>query len=244
MSEKIPKRYAPKSLTRRDRKKQLAALKKSRRAYKKGLYIDRPKVKSFKSKTSSHIITAKKAYKVDAIKPSKELSKATGCSIKALEEIERRGEGAFYSSGSRPNQTPASWGRARLASSITGGPAAKRDWDILKEGCEPKPQTSTKETIIEIKPSTRQYKKYMAKIKDNKTNRIKTIHFGDNRYPQYRDSTNVGKYSELNHKDLSRRKRYFTRHSGIPTKKEAVADEFEKSNGRYNAKLLSHIYLW
>tara|TARA_R110002020_G_scaffold468312_3_gene692485 strand:+ start:586 stop:981 length:396 start_codon:yes stop_codon:yes gene_type:complete len=43
-----------------------------------------------------------------------------------------KGKGAYYSSGSRPNQTPTSWGLARLASVILGGPARKIDkkiWD-------------------------------------------------------------------------------------------------------------------
>ena len=43
--------------------------------------------------------------------------------------------GAYYSSGSRPNQTPHSWGIARLASSITGGKAASVDYNILEQGC-------------------------------------------------------------------------------------------------------------
>ena len=44
--------------------------------------------------------------------------------------------GAYYSSGSRPNQTPHSWGIARLASSISGGKAAAVDYNILAEGCK------------------------------------------------------------------------------------------------------------
>jgi hypothetical protein len=41
---------------------------------------------------------------------------------------------AYYSSGSRPNQTAKSWGLARLASSVTSGPAAV-DFNIIDEGC-------------------------------------------------------------------------------------------------------------
>jgi len=44
-----------------------------------------------------------------------------------------KGEGAYYSSGSRPNQTPQSWGLARLASSITAGKAAAVDYHLLKQ---------------------------------------------------------------------------------------------------------------
>ena len=41
--------------------------------------------------------------------------------------------GAYYSSGSRPNQTPFSWGNARLASVIMGGPARKIDKKIWEK---------------------------------------------------------------------------------------------------------------
>jgi len=131
----IPKKYAPDRLSPKDKKKQIRALRRSRRAYKKGKYISRPKVKSFKSKTSSHILNAKQIYKVDKIRPSKELAKKTGCSIKALSKIVAKGKGAYFSGGSRPNQTAASWGYARLASTITGGKAAAVDFSILEEGC-------------------------------------------------------------------------------------------------------------
>jgi hypothetical protein len=66
------------------------------------------------------------------------LSSKTGCSIAALNKIVSKGEGAYYSSGSRPNQTPQSWGYARLASSVTGGKAAIVDYDILEKGCNHK----------------------------------------------------------------------------------------------------------
>ena len=36
----------------------------------------------------------------------------------------------LYVSGSRPNQTPTSWGLARLASVILGGPSRRIDKDI------------------------------------------------------------------------------------------------------------------
>ncbi len=82
------------------------------------------------------MVRAKQIYKVDAIKPSTSLAKKTGCSINSLREIERKGEGAYYSSGSRPNQTASSWGRARLASSITGGKSSAVDLHILEKGCK------------------------------------------------------------------------------------------------------------
>ena len=44
----------------------------------------------------------------------------------------QKGQGAYFSSGSRPNQTGHSWGYARMASAITGGKAAAIDYHILE----------------------------------------------------------------------------------------------------------------
>lgn len=134
--QKFKKTYLPNTLTRKDRKKQIKMLNTSRKMYKLKKYYTRKPVSSFKSKTSNHITNAKRIYKVDSIKPSIELSKKTGCSIKALQSIVKKGEGAYYSSGSRPNQTPKSWGLARLASAITSGNAVKYDYNILYDGCD------------------------------------------------------------------------------------------------------------
>ena len=104
--------------------------------YKKGVYYKRDQVKSFKSKPSNHIKNALSLYKVDKIIPNKQLVQATGCSLGALNKIVQKGEGAYYSSGSRPNQSAQSWGLARLASSLTSGKAAAVDFDILDKGCD------------------------------------------------------------------------------------------------------------
>jgi hypothetical protein len=134
---KINLRYLPKKLTRKDRKIQTKMLLKSRRLYKKGKYFTRKVVSSFKSKKSPHILKAMKIYKVPKIGATDELARATGCSKKALAKIINKGEGAYFSSGSRPNQTGQSWGIARLASSITSGKAAAVDYSILENGCKP-----------------------------------------------------------------------------------------------------------
>ena len=130
-------RYLPKRLTRKDRKKQANMIKKSRRLYKKGTYYTRKRVSSFTSKKSRHISRASKIYKVDKIGATNDLAKATGCSKSALAKIISKGEGAYFSSGSRPNQTAQSWGVARLASAITAGKAAAVDYTILEKGCKP-----------------------------------------------------------------------------------------------------------
>jgi hypothetical protein len=135
-NRKINLRYLPKRLTRKDKKTQYKMLMKSRRLYKKGKYFTRKPLKSYKNKTSKHILHAKKMYNVENIGATNELANATGCSKEALGEIIRKGEGAYYSSGSRPNQTAQSWGVARLASSITSGKAAAVDFSILEKGCK------------------------------------------------------------------------------------------------------------
>ena len=133
----VPIKYIPEKLSKKDKDKISKELKKSRKAYKKKKYYTRKKVSSFKSKKSKHIVKAEKIYKLDTIKPSKELSEATGCSIEGLERIVKKGQGAYYSSGSRPNQSAHSWGYARLASAITGGKSAAVDYKILEESCKP-----------------------------------------------------------------------------------------------------------
>jgi hypothetical protein len=130
-------RYLPKRLTRQDRKTQSNMLQKSRKLYKQGKYYTRKSVSSFQSKTSSHILTAKKIYSVDKIGATNELSKKSGCSKFALAKIINKGAGAYYSSGSRPNQTAQSWGVARLASALTSGKAGAVDYNILHNGCKP-----------------------------------------------------------------------------------------------------------
>ena len=132
---KIPTKYIPKHLSKKDREKQRKNIINTRRLYSKQKYIQRPNLKTYKRKKSSHVSNAKELYNVKSIVPSKELSRKTRCTVKALRQIAKKGRGAFYSSGSRPMQTAQSWARARLASSITGGPASTVDYHILEEGC-------------------------------------------------------------------------------------------------------------
>jgi len=135
MNKSIPRRYIPSLLSKKDKIKQKNMILKSRKLYKKNKYFTRKKLSSFHNTTSKHILKAKNIYNIDKIIPSRELVKKTGCSLQALNKIVSKGEGAYYSSGSRPNQTPQSWGYARLASAITGGKASKVDFHILEEGC-------------------------------------------------------------------------------------------------------------
>jgi hypothetical protein len=135
MSKSVPLRYIPKRLTRKDKLLQRQMLKKSRKLYKQGKYFTRKPLKSYKHKTSKHILKARRLYKIDNITPSSELAKKTGCSLATLQKIVSKGEGAYFSSGSRPNQTGQSWGLARLASAVTGGKAAAVDFKLIEHGC-------------------------------------------------------------------------------------------------------------
>jgi hypothetical protein len=133
---KIPIRYLPKRLTRKDKKKQLNMLLKSKKMYKQHQYYTRKTVSSYKNKKSSHLSDASRIYNIKNITPNQELAQKTGCKLSALKQIVKKGQGAYFSSGSRPNQTAQSWGLARLASSLTAGKAAAVDFDIISKGCK------------------------------------------------------------------------------------------------------------
>ena len=113
----IPTRYLS-PLSKKDKIIQKGMILKSRRLYKK---------------KSSNVEKAKKKFGVTSMVPSPELAKKTGCPLHVLQKIVQKGEGAYYSSGSRPNQTPQSWGIARLSSALTGGPAAKVDAALVNQ---------------------------------------------------------------------------------------------------------------
>ena len=125
---KLPKHYTAR-LSRKDKKKQIRSIKRSSKAYQKGKYITRPKLKSYKHKKSSWVTKFEKKYGED-VKTYKEIEKATGIPAKALRMVVKKGKGAYYSSGSRPNQTATSWGKARMYSYIMGGPTRKIDQHI------------------------------------------------------------------------------------------------------------------
>ena len=154
--DNIPLKYIPKYLSDTDRKKQKKNIEKSKKLYKQKKYVERPKLDSYSHKGSQHLEKVKEIYNEDPLIVNKTLAKKTGCSEEGLEKIKNKGRGAYYSSGSRPNQTAHSWGKARLYSAISGGPAAKVDRHILLEGCKAnskalhlskKPMVPNKKTI-------------------------------------------------------------------------------------------------
>ena len=135
--QKIPRKYVPKYLTKKDKIKQYKEIMRSKKMYKKRKYHVRDKIKSFKTKKSKHKSKFMKMYnlKEEELTLSK-ISNKTRCKKKGLKKIINKGMGAYYSSGSRPNQTPYSWGVARLYSALTGGPASKIDKKILLDNCK------------------------------------------------------------------------------------------------------------
>jgi len=100
-----------------------------------------------------------------------------------------------------------------------------------------------KETIIKFERGPAK-KKYTASIKNKKTKKVRTIHFGASDYAQYKDRTPLKLYAHKNHNTRKRMQNYFSRHSGTKKRGEAIAKEKKKSKGYYNAKILSHKYLW
>ena len=123
-NNKIPNKYTSK-LSRRDKSKQKKNLIKSRKMYKKGIYVDRPKLKSYPKKRSEHILRFEKRYNRKIT--DKNFIDKNILSKKGQNQILSKGRGAYYSSGSRPNQSSSSWAYARLASVIMGGKARKVD---------------------------------------------------------------------------------------------------------------------
>ena len=100
-----------------------------------------------------------------------------------------------------------------------------------------------KEKIVKFKKGPYP-KKYTAIVMDKKTKKTRKIHFGDRRYQQYKDRTPLKLYKSKNHDTRKRMQNYFSRHSGEKNRKKAIQKEKRKSKGLYNAKILSHEYLW
>lgn len=118
-SRLVPSTYM-KGLKGKERQKQIKSIFEGK---------DRPKT-SVKSKRSSWVEKFEKKYKTKIT--DKEFIHKNIITKTGQKKIIDKGKGAYYSSGSRPNQTPTSWGLARLASVILNGPSRKIDkkiWD-------------------------------------------------------------------------------------------------------------------
>ena len=132
-----PKKYIPKSLSEKDKKIQKKQLDKSTSDYKRGIYTERKPLSSFKSKKSSFVVDTKRELGITNIRPETVANKLAKTEKRkkelkeGLEKILLKGKGAYYSSGSRPNQTAFSWGLARIGSVLQNGPARKIDKKIV-----------------------------------------------------------------------------------------------------------------
>ena len=119
---KVPRRYIPKTLSAEDKKKQERSLLEKKK---------RPKLESFKSKESPYITRFKKKY--GTVITNKKFIHENIITYTGQKKIIEKGQAAYFSSGSRPNQSAASWSNARLASVIVGGPALKVDKAIAEK---------------------------------------------------------------------------------------------------------------
>ena len=63
----------------------------------------------------------------------KKISKEFNIPLSGVKKIIEKGQGAYFSSGSRPNQTPDSWAYARLASAVLGRNACNVDSHIITQ---------------------------------------------------------------------------------------------------------------
>lgn len=112
----IPKRYLPDSLSPADRKKQIKSIFEKK---------DRPKIDKKPRKSSWTVLFNKKYGEelkgMKGGKSVKNIAKVVGIPEKALKEIFKKGEAAYYSSGSRPNQSASSWAYGRIYAYIMGG---------------------------------------------------------------------------------------------------------------------------
>lgn len=123
-----PKYYQ--GLHKNDMRKQKKYIRDSRRLYKAGIYAVRPVPPSYKHKASKHVLDFRRIYGI-SIKNTKSVTKSTGVSASKQRKILSKGRGAYFSSGSRPGQTPSSWAYARLASALLGRAACHSDQHIL-----------------------------------------------------------------------------------------------------------------
>ena len=126
-SKMVPKNYVE-GLKGNDRRKQIKSIFE-------GTF--RPKTK-FKSKESkwTKMFNEKYGKEIDKMKggrSKRNIAKVTGIPFKAIDEVFKKGEGAYYSAGSRPNQSPQSWAYSRTYSYILGGNARKVDASITKK---------------------------------------------------------------------------------------------------------------
>lgn len=160
----FPKKYYQ-GLSKKDKTKQIKELEKSRDLYKKGIFVGRTQKSSFKSKKSAHLVEFEDKYGVK-INDESAVYKVTGITPNAQQAIIKKGMGAFYSSGSRPNQSAQSWAYARLASVILKHNAYNVDRHILIENnCDNIKPPPHKKTIKQKGGVKNKHRIYSSRLK-------------------------------------------------------------------------------
>ncbi len=127
-TRRLPKRYLS-NLKGSDLKKQIKSIFEGKK---------RPKIKSRKARKSTWTAKFDREYgdeivKLKGGKTLKNISKVSGISEKALKEVYNKGAAAYFTGGSRPNQTPESWAYARVYSYIMGGNTRKVDTEVTEK---------------------------------------------------------------------------------------------------------------
>lgn len=131
IGRKIPGRYVPKSLTIPDLKRQLRSIIGKE---------DRPTVSSVKPRKSKWTAMAQKYFNGDTSVSNMATSLSKGDPERkkqlttGMKQIIKKGEGAYYSSGSRPGVSATQWGIARLYAVLFGSkPARAVDKTIIEK---------------------------------------------------------------------------------------------------------------
>ena len=125
-TKNVPKTYVE-GLKGYDRRKQIKSIFE-------GTFRPKTSLKSKESKWTKKF-NEKYGKELDKLgkRTPKNISKVTGVPEGAIKEVLAKGRGAYFSSGSRPNQSPQSWSFSRLYSYLLGGSARKVDEHITKK---------------------------------------------------------------------------------------------------------------
>ena len=86
--------------------------------------------------------------------------------------------------------------------------------------------------FIRFQKSRAKNKKYAAILQHKSTGRNVIVNFGDTRYQQYKDTTGLRLYTNLDHNDKKRRSSYRSRH------------KIHVNVGYYSPAYFSYNYLW
>lgn len=92
--------------------------------------------------------------------------------------------------------------------------------------------SKNKYKFLGFRKSDKKDKMYYAVLENKDNYNTVRVHFGHNKYQNFRDITGLNAYPFLIHGDLERRKRYRARHKGY------------LKDGYYSPSFFSYYYLW